>query len=61
MINYLRCGQDVAYRQGVLDAVRHFAWWKDGEQQVGTSGTTLEDVKKQIEENIARVKRAREE
>lgn len=29
------------YWQGVEDGMRRFAWWKDGAQQVGTTGTTL--------------------
>ena len=31
----------MAYIRGFLDGLREYAWWKDGEQQVGTCGTTL--------------------
>lgn len=29
------------YVQGVVDGLQAFAWWKDGTQYVGTTGTTL--------------------
>lgn len=32
------------YWQGVRDGIRKFAWWADGEQFVGTCGTTLKDA-----------------
>ncbi len=30
------------YYNGLKAGVRRFAWWKDGVQYVGTTGTTLE-------------------
>jgi hypothetical protein len=32
------------YDRGWVDGVRAFAWWKDGTQYVGTTGTTLTDA-----------------
>lgn len=32
------------YLRGVLDGVARFAWWKDGCEYVGTTGTTLKDA-----------------
>jgi len=29
------------YDQGYIDGLSAFAWWKDGEQFVGTTSTTL--------------------
>lgn len=33
-----------AYNEGYNQALRDFAWWKDGEQYVGNCGTKLADV-----------------
>jgi len=33
-----------AYLRGFIDGIREYAWWKDGEQQVGTCGTTLAEA-----------------
>lgn len=30
-----------AYRIGVEEGMRRYAWWKDGTEWVGTCGTTL--------------------
>jgi len=38
------------YRQGFIDGLRAFAWWKDGEQYVGSCGTLFKDVKNKPEE-----------
>jgi len=32
------------YFDGLKEATRRFAWWKDGVQYVGTTGTTLENA-----------------
>ena len=34
-----------AYDKGFEDGLTAFAWWKDGQQHVGTSGVTLRDAK----------------
>lgn len=39
------------YYGGYVDALRDYAWWKDGTQYVGTCGTTLAEA-------IARVAKA---
>lgn len=41
------------YYGGYVDALRDYAWWKDGTQYVGTCGTTLAEA-------IARVAKAAE-
>lgn len=33
-----------AYKQGFIDGLKCFAWWKDGQEYVGTCGTKLEDA-----------------
>ncbi|MFH1230046.1 MAG: hypothetical protein V1709_00975 [Planctomycetota bacterium] len=32
------------YAQGWINGIKAFAWWKDGEQFVGTSGKKLSDI-----------------
>lgn len=39
----------IGYREGLIDGVRRFAYWKDGKQHVGTSGKTLEEAIAEIE------------
>ncbi len=34
-------GIEEAWLDGWESGVREYAWWKDGEQQVGSCGTTL--------------------
>lgn len=36
--------KEIIYRKGFLDGLRCFAWWKDGVEFVGTSGTRLRDA-----------------
>jgi len=33
-----------AYKQGFIDGMTCFAWWKDGVEYLGTSGTKLKDA-----------------
>lgn len=33
------------YERGFIDGVSAFAWWKDGKQHVGTTGTLLAKIK----------------
>jgi hypothetical protein len=42
------------YYDGVEAGVERFAWWKDGVQYVGTTGKTLEQAYKEIEEQRQR-------
>lgn len=37
-----------AYWRGMRDGVRRFAWWKNGEQFVGSCGTTLKKALEDI-------------
>ena len=37
------------YEAGLKEGVRKYAWWKDGEQWVGTCGTRLKEAIKRIE------------
>lgn len=46
-----RCCRD-AYRNGLRDGVTRFAWWKDGQQFVGITGTTLADALTEIERSV---------
>ena len=39
------------YLEGFIDGLREFAWWKDGQQYVGTCGTTLADAIKTARAN----------
>ena len=32
------------YKQGFIDGLRAYAWWKDGTEWVGTCGTTLKQA-----------------
>lgn len=38
-----------AYKTGVMDGVRKYAWWKDGTQYVGTTGRTLKVALEELE------------
>ncbi len=39
----------MGYREGLIDGVRRYAWWKDGVQYVGTSDRTFKEAVAQIE------------
>lgn len=38
-----------AYKQGFIDGLTAFAWWKDGVEYLGTSGTRLKDTIANVE------------
>lgn len=42
-----------------IAGVELFAWWKDGTQYVGTTGTTLKDAKIEIEELLQKIEEER--
>ena len=42
------------YYDGLEAGVERFAWWKDGVQYVGTTGKTLDQAYKEIEEDRQR-------
>jgi len=35
---------DAGYEAGFLAGLKEYAWWKDGEEQVGSCGTTLKEA-----------------
>ena len=37
-----------SYNKGFIDGLTAYAWWKDGRQEVGTTGTTLKEAIKSI-------------
>lgn len=41
---HLQKAQTQAYYKGLREGVEKFAWWKDGTQYVGTTGSTLKSV-----------------
>ena len=43
-----------AYYNGIREGIEQFAHWKDGEQFVGTCGTTLKTALKRIDEEEKR-------
>lgn len=38
-----------AYYNGIREGIEQYAWWRDGVQYVGTTGTTLKDALKRID------------
>lgn len=41
---YLQLAQSRAYYEGLRDGVHRFAWWRDGVEYVGTTGSTLQQA-----------------
>ena len=41
-----------AYLLGANDALELYAWWKDGEQFVGSCGTTLKQARETLENDL---------
>lgn len=39
---------EISYKAGMKQGIWLFAWWKDGEQYVGTSGRTLKEAYKEL-------------
>lgn len=39
------------YKQGFIDGLTCYAWWKDGVQYVGTTGKTLKEAIAEVEES----------
>jgi hypothetical protein len=46
---HLQKAQTQAYYKGLREGVEKFAWWKDGTQYVGTTGSTLKSVLQDID------------
>ena len=38
-----------AYYNGIREGIKQYAWWRDGVQYVGTTGSTLKDALKRID------------
>lgn len=51
----------VAVREGMIAGIETFAWWKDGVQYVGTTGTTLRDALIELDKTARRVGEARQD
>lgn len=47
---YLQLAQTRAFYQGMREAVRNYAWWRDGVQYVGSVGTTLKQALDDIDQ-----------
>jgi hypothetical protein len=43
-----------AYYNGIREGIKQYAWWRDGVQYVGTTGTTLKDALKDIDKEEKR-------
>jgi len=39
------------YKQGFIDGLSCYAWWKDGVQYVGTTGKTLKEAIEEVEKS----------
>jgi hypothetical protein len=39
----------IAYKNGIIDGIKRYAWWEDGKQYVGTHKKTLERAIQEIE------------
>ncbi len=61
---YLQLAQTRAYYQGLREGVERFAWWRDGTQYVGTTGTelkaVLEDINTFEADDLARFSRLKQ-
>lgn len=44
------------FDKGLIEGIKRFAWWKDGVQYVGTTGTTLEKALAEIESEYGQKK-----
>lgn len=47
-MNEVKKAMNIGYREGLVDGVRRFAWWKNGVQYVGTGGKTYDEAVKEI-------------
>ena len=41
-----------SYKEGMKEGIKRFAWWKDGVQYVGTTGKTLKEALKEVDEEF---------
>lgn len=47
---FIRARFSTVYRDALIDGVTRYAWWQDGEQQVGTCGSTLKQAVEKIKQ-----------
>lgn len=40
----------IAYKNGIIDGIKRYSWWEDGQQYVGTVKKKLENAIQEIEE-----------
>lgn len=61
---YLQIAQTRAYYKGLREGIEKFAWWKDGTQYVGTTGSKLKSVLQDIDsfeaDDLARYNRLKQ-
>jgi hypothetical protein len=61
---YLQIAQTRAYYKGLREGVERFAWWRDGTQYVGTTGSKLKSVLQDIDsfeaDDLARYNRLKQ-
>jgi hypothetical protein len=61
---YLQIAQTRAYYKGLREGVEKFAWWRDGTQYVGTTGSKLKSVLQDIDsfeaDDLARYNRLKQ-
>lgn len=43
----LQAQAKISFKAGIREALWRYAWWKDGVQYVGTTGTTLKEALKE--------------
>ena len=41
-----------SYIEGIKEGITRYAWWKDGEQYVGTTGKTLKEALKELDQEF---------
>lgn len=39
----------MVYKNGIIDGIKRYAWWEDGQQYVGTHKKTLEQAMQEVE------------
>ena len=51
----------LSFLHGLTMGIMAYAWWKDGEQHVGTCGTTLKEAMAVVEVEVARIEAMRDD
>ena len=50
--NYSNQAGNISFVNGIIAGLTAFAWWKDGVQEVGTTGKTLKTAIKEVREQL---------